>query len=89
MTLEGSKCNLSVLIDVVSHTKGYIRIVKPFKLRDEFYSVIEKKILVTNARVVLILPKQLYVKSKKTNSNEIKLIKINSKKGTSKVIRTQ
>ncbi|KAM4015325.1 circularly permutated Ras protein 1-like, partial [Anomaloglossus baeobatrachus] len=60
VTIEGTNCRLPELGLLADKTGGKVNIVNPFKLANEFQSIIEEEIIATNVKMKVLLPQTMF-----------------------------
>ncbi|XP_077115852.1 circularly permutated Ras protein 1-like [Ranitomeya variabilis] len=60
VTIEGTNCRLPELGLLADKTGGKVNIVNPFKLTNEFQSIVEEEIIATNVKMKVFLPQTMY-----------------------------
>ncbi|XP_044134134.1 uncharacterized protein LOC122926726 [Bufo gargarizans] len=60
VTIEGTNCRLPELGQLADKTGGKVNIVHPFKLANEFQSIMEEEIIATDVKLKVFLPKTMY-----------------------------
>ncbi|XP_066463982.1 circularly permutated Ras protein 1-like isoform X2 [Eleutherodactylus coqui] len=60
VTIEGTYCRLPELGQLADKTGGKVNIVHPFKLANEFQSIIGEEIIATNVKLKVFLPQTMY-----------------------------
>jgi len=75
ITMEGTDCKLSLLGKVADKTNGFMNIVNPNNLSNQFRTILENKIVATNVKATLIVnEKYLYIRDNELEMAEGKAI---------------
>lgn len=75
ITMKGTDCKLSLLGKVADKTNGFMNIVNPNNLTNQFKSILENKIVATNVKATLIVnEKYLYIRDNELEMAEGKAI---------------